>query len=509
VTGNQAPPAQAALPAPRPAAAHSHDPAGDHAIDRRPVTHSWRRILHSGIVILASAGLVATVATASASASPRSAAPAAETPVARPYFSVAENYTIRYYPRFLTYVQQSLGGFNRLAGPNRVSPLYGFVVSINVDTLYASFFADLSQGPEIFTIPQTGVTYSLLTLDVFGDVFNTNIQPQTAGTYGLVPAGWKGTLPPGVTKVVVPYPVTTWIIRADKYSSSNQNLTAQATAFRASLRLAPLATYEKDPSAGATKIVPEAAFALRMKAVADDAVRFSTTHFFRVVQAALRSPNTAPLSRSDLQLSAAFNRLFAAANAAARHGNSGPLSLMIQGARTAHTTIIGRWLSHADANKWIYFSNFANWGTAYLDRAAGNEYIQFGNNTSAAGYYNAFTDGSGAPLNGSVHAYRLTFSKNQIPQAKRFWSLTAYLPRGNTLVPNAAGKYEVARFTPGLVTNPDGSITIYMQATPPAAALRPNWLPVPRGPFDVLLRVYGPEGNTSPGTNYIPPKIQP
>jgi hypothetical protein len=482
---------------------NSHDPA----IGRRPFTNSWRRILHSGIVILASAGLVATVATTSASASPRSAATAA--PAAKPYFSVAENYTIRYYPRFLTYFQQSLGGFNRLAGPNRISPLYGFVVSINVDTLYASFFADLSAGPQIFTIPKTNVTYSLLTLDVFGDVFNTNIQPQTAGTYGLVPAGWKGTLPPGVTKVAVPYPVTTWILRADKYNSANQNQIAQATAFRASLRLAPLATYEKDPSAGATKILPEAAFALRMKAVADDAVRFHTTQFFRVVQAALRSPDTAPLSKPDLQLSAAFNRLFAAANAAARHGNSGPLSRMIQGARTAHAMIIGRWLSHVDANKWIYFGNFANWGTAYLDRAAGNEYIQFGNNTSAAGYYSAFTDGNGAALNGSAHAYRLTFSKNQLPQAKRFWSLTAYLPRGNTLVPNAADKYEVARFTPGLVTNPDGSITIYMQATPPPAALRPNWLPIPRGPFDVLLRVYGPEGNTSPGANYIPPKIQP
>jgi hypothetical protein len=183
---------------------------------------------------------------------------------------------------------------------------------------------------------------------------------------------------------------------------------------------------------------------------------------------------------------------------------------MIRGARTAHTMIIHRWRSHTDANRWTYFANFANWGTAYLDRAAGNEYVQYGNNASAAGYYNAFSDGNGAPLNGAkVPAYRLTFAKNQIPQAERFWSLTAYLPRGNTLVPNPARKYEVARFTPGLVTNPDGSITIYIQTTPPPPALRSNWLPVPRGPFDLLLRVYGPEGNTSPGATYLPPTIQP
>jgi hypothetical protein len=472
---------------------------------RERFAQSQRWIVHLGICILASAGLVAALAPMGAAASTRPAAP-----VARSFFSVAQNYTIRYYPRFLTYVQQSLGGFNNLAGPNRVGPLYGYVVSINVDTLYASFFLDLSSGPEVFTIPKTDVTYSLLTLDVFGNVFKTKIKSQTAGTYGLVPAAWKGRLPRGVTRIEVPYPVTTWIIRADKYSSTGENQADQAGTFRSSLRLAPLATYEKHPRAGATKIVPQAFFAPRMKAVADDTVRFHTTHFFRILQAAVRSPATAPLSKSDIRLSRAFNRLFAAADAAARHGDSGPLSQMIRGARTAHAMIIHRWLSHTDANHWIYFRNFANWHKAYLDRAAGNEYVQYGNNAGAAGYYNAFTDGSGAPLNGStVPAYRLTFAKNQIPQADRFWSLTAYLPRGNTLVPNAARKYEVARFTPGLVTNPNGSITIYIQPTPPPAALRPNWLPVPRGPFDLLLRVYGPDGNTSPGATYIPPKIQP
>ena len=475
------------------------------AILRRRFAHSQKWIVHFVICLLASAGLVAVLAPASAAASARQAAP-----TAKPYFSVAENYTIRYYPRFMTYVQQSLGGVNRIAGPNRVGPLYGFVVSINVDTLYASFFLDLSPGPRIFTIPRTDVTYSLLTLDAFGDVFSTSIKAQTPGKYALVLDGWTGTLPPGVTKVTVPYPVTTWIIRADKYSATGQNQTDQATAFRTSLKLASLPTWEQDHSAGATTILPQAAFALRMKAVADDAVRFHTTHFFRVVQAALRPGVTAPLSASDQQLSRQFNALFAAANAAARHGNSGPLSQMINGARTAHTMIIHNWQSHTDANNWIYFSNFANWHTAYLDRAAGNEYIQYGNNASAAGYYNAFTDANGAPLNGSkVPAYTLTFAKDQIPQADRFWSLTAYLPRGNTLVPNAARKYEVARFTPGLVTNPDGSITLYLQTTPPPTALMPNWLPVPRGPFDLLLRVYGPQGNTSPGAQYIPPKIQP
>jgi hypothetical protein len=120
---------------------------------RERCTHSQRWIVHCGIAVLASAGLVAVLAPAAAAASARPAAPSS-----KPYFSVAENYTIRYYPRFMTYFQQSLSGVNRIAGPNRVGPLYGFVVSINVDTIYASFYLDLSQGPQIFTIPKTDVT---------------------------------------------------------------------------------------------------------------------------------------------------------------------------------------------------------------------------------------------------------------------------------------------------------------------------------------------------------------
>src|SRR5215472_18839993 len=290
------------------------------AILREGFAHSKKWISHFCICLLAGAGLVAALAPAGAAASARQAAP-----TARPFLSVAENYTIRYYPRFMTYFQQSLGGFNRLAGPSRVGPLYGYVVSINVDTLYASFFLNLSQSqPQIFTIPKTDVTYSLLTLDPFGNAFQTSIQPQTPGTYALVLPGWKGTLPPGVTKITVPYPVTTWIIRADKYSSTGQNQVHQAGVFRRTLRLASLAAYENHPRSGATTIVPQAALALRMKAVADDAVRFHTTHFFRVVQAALRPSVTAPLSASDRQLSWQFDGLFAAANAAARHGHPGP-----------------------------------------------------------------------------------------------------------------------------------------------------------------------------------------
>ena len=82
------------------------------AILRAHFAHSKKWISRFGVCLLAGAGLVATLAPAGVAASARQA-----TPTAQPFFSVAKNYTIRYYPRFMTYVQQNLGGFNRLAGP--------------------------------------------------------------------------------------------------------------------------------------------------------------------------------------------------------------------------------------------------------------------------------------------------------------------------------------------------------------------------------------------------------
>ena len=166
--------------------------------------------------------------------------------------------------------------------------------------------------------------------------------------------------------------------------------------------------------------------------------------------------------------------------------------------------IVDNWVSHVGKTHWVYFGNVGEWGTQYLDRASLTEYIQYGNNASAAKYWDAFTDAGGVPLDGSViKTYRITFTKSEIPQAKRFWSVTAYIPPGVTPFPNHGNKWVVGSYTPGLRKNKNGSITVYTQTSPPPKPLRANWLPIPRGSFSLLLRVYGPTGNTATG-HYTP-----
>ena len=419
-------------------------------------------------------------------------------------------YVEQFYPLWFTYEQSSRAPINRLAGPDRISPLYHEVVAINDDTLYVSSFVDLSSQPVILTIPETTVTYSLLTLDPYGDIFETNIPAATPGTYALIGPGWTGSLPGGVTPITVPLVHSQWIIRSDKYSPTGENQTVEAEQFRSSVKLVTLCYYENEPcpaggtdysSGGTAAIVPEVFFSVPYKVIADDLIAKDPITFLKMLQEAVGSSKTPPLSPYEQALSNQFNSL-------SGNGEFTPRADFIAGAQAAHELIELRYLSHRGPTNWINFTNIGAWGDHVIERSAITEYIQYGNGFSTAAYYQTFRDVLGAPLDGSNSSgYVLTFPAGHIPQANRFWSLTAYTPDSIELVKTSAHKYEVASYTPGLAANPDGSITIYLSPTVPSGVSEANWLPIPTGPFNVMLRVYGPEGSVAAGT-YVPPAIR-
>ena len=146
-----------------------------------------------------------------------------------------------------------------------------------------------------------------------------------------------------------------------------------------------------------------------------------------------------------------------------------------------------------------------------LDRASITEFIQYGNGIATAAYYHTFLDGQGAPLAGNrAGGYVLTFPPGGQPDAARFWSVTAYTPQSIELIPNAAGKYLVASYTPGLTANLDGSVSIHISRVRPAGVPLANWLPVSGRPFNVMLRVYGVKPGSSVANNtYVPPAVVP
>ena len=409
-------------------------------------------------------------------------------------------YVVQFYPLAFTFIQSNISSKNRLAGPLRISPLYQIVVAINDDTLYGSTILKLADEPAILTIPATAATYSILNLDLYGNVLDSGLTAGTPGIYALTGPGYKGRIPRGITRVKMSLDTSILIFRIDKYSSANQNLTAAARLFRKALKLQPLSEYKKNPSGGGTRILPEAAFALPVKTIVDEAIKLAPIDFLKYLQIAIAKSDIPPLSPAAQALSNKFNTLFAAKDIDPNQFKAG--------ARAAHRMILDNYLNNTGRTNWVTFNNIAEWGRNVLDRASITEFIQFGNNRSAAAYYHAFKDNNGRALDGTrPRGYILTFPKRKLPEASRFWSVTAYTPNSIELVKNSANKYVVARYTPGLQYNSNGSVSIYMATTQPTGVPAANWLPVPDGPFNIMLRVYGPEGSVADET-YVPPAIE-
>ncbi|CAI5530088.1 unnamed protein product, partial [Closterium sp. Naga37s-1] len=75
-------------------------------------------------------------------------------------------------------------------------------------------------------------------------------------------------------------------------------------------------------------------------------------------------------------------------------------------------------------------------------------------------------------LQGS-RCYRLRLTP---PPVDSFWSVTIYNASNLNLL-EGVNKFGVGDRTPGLIYNPDGTLTIYIQSTPPGQSLEANWIP--------------------------------
>ena len=68
-----------------------------------------------------------------------------------------------------------------------------------------------------------------------------------------------------------------------------------------------------------------------------------------------------------------------------------------------------------------------------------------------------------------------------------------------------SGRYTIGDRTPDLVFGDDGSLEIVLAARPSPRPGTANWLPVPDGPFVLMLRLYLPGAAVVDGTYDYPP----
>ncbi len=137
----------------------------------------------------------------------------------------------------------------------------------------------------------------------------------------------------------------------------------------------------------------------------------------------------------------------------------------------------------------------------YLYRMAGAALGIYGNTAAEAIYPSFANDADGATLTGA-NDYTFRFPSGQLPPVNAFWSLTAYELPASRLVANPINRYLInSPMLPSLVPDPpDGSYTFYIQNSSPGIDKEANWLPAPRGPFMLVLRLYWPKPDALNGT---------
>jgi hypothetical protein len=129
----------------------------------------------------------------------------------------------------------------------------------------------------------------------------------------------------------------------------------------------------------------------------------------------------------------------------------------------------------------------------------------YGNSKQEAMYPIFSVDAEGQKLDGSKR-YAVRFAPGQLPPVNAFWSLTMYQLPASLLVANPLNRYLLnSPMLPQMKRDADGGLTLLVQNQSPGSDKEANWLPAPKGPFVMFLRLYAPKEEALTGMWTAPP----
>ena len=377
------------------------------------------------------------------------------------------------------------------------------VVRPNFDTLYSSAWLDLSSGPVVVSAPDTGGRYYLLPVyDMWTDVFAAPGW-RTTGTaaqhHALVPPGWSGSLPAGVSPVKAPTP-TVWIIGRTQANGPSDYEAVHRV--QAGYAVTPLAQWGEPPSPPPFEADP----AVDMTTPPLDQVEAMRAEVFFALAAELMKVH--PPHPTDFSALARMTRIGLRPGESFDPGQLDPKTLAAldtvpKAAQDLMTQAIPQLAKVS--NGWsMNTDTMGVYGNFYLKRAIVARVGLGANQPEDAIYPLLEADADGAPLGGSSD-YLCHFAAGKLPPADAFWSITMYDEHGF----QAANP--INRFAIGdrdrLAYNSDGSLDIYIQHTSPGADKEANWLPAPAGPLGITMRLYAPRPEALDG-RWNPPPVR-
>ncbi|WP_329166903.1 DUF1254 domain-containing protein (plasmid) [Streptomyces sp. NBC_01717] len=371
------------------------------------------------------------------------------------------------------------------------------VVRPNFDTLYSIAWLDLTAGPVVLHTPDTADRYYLLQmLDMWTDVFATPGK-RTTGTeardFVVVGPGYAGELPAGLPVIAAPTP---WVWIVGRTQTNGPADYPAVHAVQAGYRITPpvhSAEHRIDPAHDTTTEPLHLVNGM-------DAVEF----FTRAAEALRISPPHA----SDFSVLARIARLGIAPGEDFDPGrfDAAQLAEIQAGADDARRAILGALPTLGQqVNGWTTFTDSMGvYGNNYFFRAVIAAIGLAANEAEDSVYPVLVADADGEPLDGK-HDYVLHFDADQLPPVHAFWSVTLYDEEGFQAA-NELDRFALGDRDP-LVFNADGSLDIHVQHTEPGLEHRPNWLPAPRGPLGITMRLFVPKPEVLDG-RWSPPAVR-
>ncbi|WP_445488043.1 DUF1254 domain-containing protein [Rhodopseudomonas sp. RCAM05734] len=372
----------------------------------------------------------------------------------------------------------------------------------NSDTPYSMLGMDLRAEPIVLTVPKIEKNryFSIQLIDAYTfnfDYIGSRATGNDGGSFLIAGPNWKGKTPKGVKKVI--RSETEVVLAVYRTQLFNLDDLENVKKVQAGYSAQPLSAFLGQPA-------PKAAPAIDFIKPLTPNTQKTSLEFFNILNSVLQFCPTHP---SEKALMARFAKVGIGAGKTFNANNLSPeVKVAVEQGMADAWQALAQLQKRMDAKEITsgdLFGTRQYLKNNYLYRMAAAVVGIYGNSKLEAMYPIYTVDADGQKLDGT-NRYRVRFAPGQLPPVNAFWSLTMYELPSSLLSANPLNRYLLnSPMLPDFNRDGDGGVTLLVQNENPGKDKEANWLPAPKGPFFMAMRLYWPKDEAVKGKWTAPP----